>query len=191
MSLNIKVSLICRLICSKSSDSVPDNVPLSEFLLGSVGVGKGGSYVLVKRWVDLGWWNILVVSDGGRLWNGQVVAHHSLNNSEVIVRGDDLLVNSEVWNKVVLWGSWLWLLGWDNPLVVLFFFGSLGELESISDVVIFTEVWHLVVDTVATLVLILVVSEEAMSGLLGSGTRRIVHNHHVSSWGMVMVVLNS
>ena len=139
----------------------------------------------------MGWWNVLVLSHGGGFWDGKVVAHHSLNNSQVGVRIEDLLINSEVWNEVVLWWSWLWLLGWDDPLMVEVSLSLLSETESSLDILILAEVGDDIVDWVSDLALILVVGQEAVSGVLRGGAGWVVHHegtsHRVTM--MVMVVV--
>ena len=161
-----------------------------ERILGSNAVGKGSLDVTIEcLWASVDWWHSFVQSNGRRLWNDKVVLQLSLDNGEVLGGALNIFVDTEVWNVVILWWAWDWLAKVWSPSVFEFHLGILGVSKGGLNVLILSEVWHNVIFWVSLLVLILEVSEEAVTGLLGGGAGWVVHDHHLSHWGAMMVMV--
>jgi hypothetical protein len=159
-------------------------------LLGGKGVLEGRLDISVECLRPIvNWWDIVVKSDGGRFWQDENVLHSFFGSGQVGVRVQNFLINSEVWNWVVLWWSWSWLFEGDFPFVVEISLGVLGELQGGLDILILTEVWNNVISWVSVLALIFEVGQKAVTGFLRGGASWIIHNESLSNWVMVMVVV--
>ena len=103
----------------------------------------------------------------------------------------NIMINSKVWHEVVHWWASWGISLWDDPLVIKISLSILSKLKSSFDILILAEVGDDIVDWVSDLALILVVGQEAVSGVLRGGAGWVVHHegtsHRVTM--MVMVVV--